>query len=78
MDVNTKYELVRFLYMEKMKGTGLTKFHFTPGEKFATTPTIDIVNELMNIKSLRFNDSDYCVHNPPKTGRVKTKLGEIK
>lgn len=75
MDINTKYELVRFLYMEKMKGTGLTKFHFTPGYKFETTPIIDIVNELMNIKVLNFSNADW-IHNPPKTGRVKTKLGE--
>ena len=78
---NSKYELVRFLYLEKMKGLGLTNFHFTPGDGFETTPTIDIVNTLVNsmediIKNatpLDFGDLRW-VHNPPNTERTKTTL----
>ena len=81
---NAKYEIVRYVYMEKMKheGSGLTNFQFTPGDSFMDTPIIDIVNEL-----LKFNEAikngDYEVvdfgdsnrkHNPPHTGREKTTL----
>lgn len=45
---NIKYALVRFLYMEKMKGTGLLDFHFSPGDSFMETPTIDVVNTLVD------------------------------
>ena len=51
---NVKYEIVRVLYMEKMNADGmqLTNFQFTPGDKFAETPTIDILNDL-----LKFNEA---------------------
>ena len=46
---NAKYEIVRVLYMEKMKADGieLKNFQFTPGDKFAETPTIDVLNDLL-------------------------------
>ncbi len=46
---NAKYELVRYVYMEKMKHEGLelVNFHFTPGDSFVDTPIIDIVNNLL-------------------------------
>jgi hypothetical protein len=46
---NAKYEIVRVLYMEKMKADGmeLKNFQFTPSDKFAETPTIDILNDLL-------------------------------
>jgi hypothetical protein len=48
---NAKYEIVRILYMEKMNADGmqLTNFQFTPGDKFAETPTIDILNDLLKL-----------------------------
>jgi hypothetical protein len=48
---NAKYELVRYVYMEKMEheGSKLTDFHFTPGDSFVDTPIIDIVNSLLKI-----------------------------
>lgn len=79
---NAKYELVRFLYMEKMADAGLKDFQFTPGDGFETIPTIDIVNTLLNIneqlkdaKAFSFGDGSWD-HNIPKTGRKKRKLGE--
>lgn len=86
---NAKYELVRYVYMEKMKheGSGLTDFHFTPGDSFMDTPIIDIVNSLLqlnkDIKSgkvtpLDFSDLDWnddpSAHKPPHSGRQKTTL----
>jgi hypothetical protein len=51
---NAKYELVRYVYMEKMKhdGLGLTNFQFTPGDSFMDTPIIDIVNDLLKINEV--------------------------
>lgn len=48
---NAKYNIVRFLYMEKMKAEGvqLANFQFTPGDNFAETPTIDVVNALVKM-----------------------------
>ena len=51
---NVKYELVRYLVMEKgMNVNGvnfqLKNFHFTPGHDFMEIPTIDIVNSILNI-----------------------------
>ena len=48
---NFRYELVRFLYMEKMKhiGVNITNFHFSPGENWEETPVYDIVNSLVEI-----------------------------
>jgi hypothetical protein len=86
---NDKYSIVRHLVMEKFatdKSKELKNFHFTPGEDFMKTPTVDVVNsivkmfsELGNAKSVDFGDGSWDgdkYHNPPKTGRVKTKLGE--
>lgn len=81
---NAKYELVRYVYMEKMKhdGSGLTDFQFTPGDNFVDTPIIDIVNSLLkineNIKDgkvtpLDFGDLDWR-DNPPHSGKEKTTL----
>lgn len=48
---NAKYEFVRALYMEKKRAEGksLTNFHFTPGDSFAETPTIDLLNHLLEV-----------------------------
>jgi hypothetical protein len=81
---NAKYELVRYVYMEKMKhdGSGLTQFHFTPGDNFIDTPVIDIVNGLLKVNEsikngdyevLDFGDSNWK-HNPPHSGKEKTEL----
>ena len=83
---DAKYKLVQYVYMEKMNhdGAGLTQFEFTPGESFMDTPIVDIVNGLLkldqDIKDGKytpqvFGDSNR-MSNPPKTGRVKTNLGE--
>ena len=78
---NAKYELVRYLYVEKMKTEklGLVDFHFTPNdETFMDTPTIDIVNSLVKVYEdmkdavpINFNDRK---DNPPHTGRAKRIL----
>ena len=87
---NAKYSIVRHLVMEKFgvdSKKSLKNFHFTPGEDFMTTPTIDVVNsivkmfsELQNTTPLYFGDSSWVdrdkYHNPPTTGRAKTKLGD--
>lgn len=81
---NAKYELVRYVYMEKMKhkGSKLTDFHFTPGDSFVDTPIIDIVNSLLkineNIKDgkvtpLDFGDLNW-IDNPPHSSKEKTTL----
>ena len=81
---NAKYEIVRYVYMEKMKhdGSGLTDFQFTPGNSFVDTPIIDIVSSLLkineNIKDgkatpLDFGDLDWR-DNPPHSGKEKTTL----
>lgn len=85
-DRNAKYELVRYVYMEKMKHDGheLQNFQFSPGDGFMETPIIDIVNGLLKMyeaikkgdyEILDFGDSS-LINNPPVTGRPKTKLGE--
>lgn len=76
---NAKYETVRYLYLEKMKGAGLTDFHFTPGDDFINTPTIDIVNALLDMRNapstpLDFGDLSWKKAGPPETGRKKSKL----
>ena len=82
---NAKYELVRYVYIEKMKheGSELKQFHFTPGESFMDTPIIDIVNDLMKfneaikngkVKPLTFGDSSLVKHNSPHSGQEKTTL----
>jgi len=57
---NAKYELVRYIYMEKMEheNTGLVNFQFTPGENFVETPIIDIVNAFMEIHE-KTKNGDY-------------------
>jgi hypothetical protein len=64
---NAKYSIVRHLVMEKFgtdSAKSLRNFHFTPGEDFMATPTIDVVNsivkmfsELQNTTPLYFGDS---------------------
>jgi hypothetical protein len=82
---NAKYELVRYVYMQKMKHEGfeLKQFHFAPGDNFMETPIIDIVNELLKVMQ-NLKDGDYEVvdfgdsnakHNPPHSGREKTTIG---
>jgi hypothetical protein len=48
---NAKYELIRYVYMEKMKheGSSVTQFHFTPGDNFMETPIFDIVSGLFKV-----------------------------
>lgn len=76
---NAKYSIVRHLVMEKL-ATGesreLKNFHFTPGEDFMDTPTIDVVNSLLKVFSdfpEKFDPSK-PFGNPPHTGRLKSKL----
>lgn len=86
---NAKYELVRYVYMEKMrhKGSTLVNFQFTPGESFMDMPIIDIVNDLFKfnkaiedgkVTPLDFTDLDWnddpSAHKPPHSGRQKTTL----
>lgn len=80
---NGKYELVRYLYVEKMKSkkSGLKDFHFTPNdETFMDIPTIDIVNELLKMDEA-IKNGDYEIvsfddrkDNPPHAGKVKRTL----
>lgn len=85
---NAKYELVRYIYMEKMEheNTGLKDFHFSPGDNFVDTPTIDIVNELLKFNEaikngdyevIEFDDLRLKKSNPPVTGKDKTSLTDI-
>lgn len=84
---NAKYELVRYLYTEKMKHDGLElqNFQFSPGDSFMETPIIDVVNGLLkvleNIKNgdydvVDFGDSSLVKSNPPHTGKEKIELGK--
>lgn len=62
-----KYAIVRQLVMEKLaedKKKKLMNFHFTPGENFMTTPTIDVINTIIetfssleNATPMNFGDS---------------------
>jgi hypothetical protein len=73
---NAKYELVRFLYMEKMNAgsSKVSQFYFTPGNKFIDIPTIDIVNELVKCFE-GIDDGRYSrEHNPTETGLQKRTL----
>lgn len=71
---NLKYEIVRYVYLEKMQHdkTGLVDFHFTPDETFDDTPIIDLVNRLIKldedirngtvkVETLDFGDSKWVV-----------------
>ena len=79
---NAKYEIVRYVYMEKMKNEGseLVNFQFSPGESFMDTPIIDIVNDLLKfnqaIKDGKVTPLDFgdALHNPPHSGKEKTTL----
>ena len=84
MHVIGKYEIVRYVYMEKMKheGSGLTNFQFSPGDNFMETPIIDIVNGLLKVyeeikngdyEVLDFDDESW-IDNPPHSGKEKTTL----
>lgn len=59
---NAKYELVRYVYMEKMKHDGLElkNFQFSPGYGFMETPIIDIVNGLLKMNEA-IKNGDYEV-----------------
>lgn len=59
---NAKYELVRYVYMEKMKheGSSLTNFQFSPGDSFMETPIFDIVNGLIKVNE-SIKNGDYEV-----------------
>jgi hypothetical protein len=81
---NAKYEIVRYVYMEKMKheGSELVNFQFSPGDSFVDTPIIDIVNGLLKINEnvkdgkvtpLDFGDLNWR-DNPPHSGKEKTTL----
>lgn len=82
-----KYELVRYLYTEKMRhdGVDLKNFHFTPGDGFMDVPIYNIVNGLLEVNKaikngdyevLDFGDSSLVKSNPPYTGKEKTDLGK--
>lgn len=82
---NAKYELVRYLYTEKVRheGLGLRNFQFSPGDSFMDTPIIDIVNGLLEVNEaikngdydvVDFGDSSLVKSNPPDTGKEKTIL----
>ena len=84
---NAKYSIVRYLVMEKLGADNLKNFHFTPGEDFMNTPTIDVVNSLLGVftdivftgienarlEPFKFNDSN-AQSNPPTTGMPKMNL----
>ena len=81
---NAKYELVRYLYTEKVRhdGIDLKNFQFSPGDSFMDAPIIDIVNGLLkvneaikngNYEVADFGDSNRK-HNPPHSGKEKTAL----
>lgn len=71
--------------MQKEK-LGLKDFQFTPGEDFMKTPTVDVVNSIVEsfvgLKDaipVDFGDDswgeDGKYSNPPTTGMAKTTLG---
>jgi hypothetical protein len=81
---NAKYEIVRYVFMEKMKhdGSEMRGFQFSPGDNFMETPVIDIVSRLLKVmqdikdgkaKPLDFGD-EVWKHNPPHSGKEKTTL----
>lgn len=82
---NAKYELVRYLYTEKVRhdGVDLLNFQFSPGDSFMDTPIIDIVNGLLEVNEaikngdydvVDFGDSSLVKSNPPDTDKEKTIL----
>lgn len=48
---NAKYELVRYVYMEKMRADGhdLLNFQFTPGSDWMEVPVFDMVANLLEL-----------------------------
>ena len=62
-EYDIKYKLVRFLVMEKRNQVNgdkkLKDFQFTPGDKFLETPTIDIVNSIIESFSLPARPLDF-------------------
>ena len=85
---NAKYELVRYLYTEKVRhdGVDLLNFQFSPGDSFMDTPIIDIVNGLLEVNEaikngdyevVDFGDSSLVKSNPPHTGKEKTTLDKV-
>ena len=84
-EYDLKYQIVRYVYMDKMKTDGcpMSDFHFSPGDKFMETSVYDMVKtivdmneELRNAKPLSFGDSKNPVHNPPTTGKEKVDLSD--
>jgi hypothetical protein len=79
---NAKYEIARYVYMEKMEheGSKMVGFQFSPGKSFMDTPIIDIVNNLLEfnkaIKDGKVTRLDFgdALHNPPHAGKEKTTL----
>jgi len=82
---NAKYELVRYLYTEKVRhdGVDLLNFQFSPGDSFMDTPIINFVNGLLEVNEaikngdydvVDFGDSSLVKSNPPDTGKEKTIL----
>jgi hypothetical protein len=76
---SAKYELVRFLYMEK--NPHIINFQFSPGASFMDTPTIDIVNTLSKFtiidENIDLRQWDGTCGNPPKTNIEKRDLREV-
>lgn len=69
---NAKYAIVRHLVMEKKKQErlGLKDFHFTPGEDFMETPTVDVVNSIIKsfsaiVEPFSFGDLRLRKSKPP-------------
>lgn len=86
-EYDLRYELVCFLYKEKMKSKGkeLKQFSFTPGDKFVETPIYDVVHALLdvdrqteagNYEVMDFGDEKW-VSNPPRTDKKKKSLKEF-
>jgi hypothetical protein len=52
---NFRYELVRTLYMEKMKhlGVNIKNFHFTPGDDWMNVPVYDMLSMFIEIHEKR-------------------------
>lgn len=75
----TKYELVRYLIIEKQRhmGIDLKNFHFTPGDEFLDMPALDVANSIVNsfsgiFKPHTFGDS----HRPPESGIEAVELDD--
>lgn len=73
-----RYNLVRALYMEKVKAEGLnlTDFHFSPGSNWENAPIVDIVNELLKFNQAVKDGNVKLVSGPPRTGLKKVNLND--